>query len=153
MSGRKIILILIAVTLLMALGAGAIFLTGKRSEKNQEITQNNQDVTGSPIQSQALAPDKEAIKSKLVSSLGEAGVLAENENLRIEYYSPNLFQVIIKVVYIAKAEEEAIDWFKKQGFSEKDICDLPVTFSLTPEVDQKLKGSGFIYNALPDFCR
>ena len=153
MSRKKIILISIAVLLLMILGTGAIFLTGKRSEKNQGVIQDNQSVTGEPIESQPLASDKEAIKNRLVSSLGEAGVLTENKDFRIEYYSPNLFQVVIKVVYVAEAEDKAINWFKERGFSEKDICDLPVTFSLTPEVDQKLEGSGFIYNALPDFCR
>lgn len=153
MNRKKIILISIAVLLLIILGAGAIFLTGERSEENQGVIQDNQGVVGDPIESQPLAPDKEAVKNRLVSSLGEAGVLTENKDFRIEYYSPNLFQVIIKVVNVAEAEDEAINWFKKQGFSEKDICDLPVTFSLTPEVDQKLKGSGFIYNALPDFCR
>ncbi len=153
MSRRKIILISIAVLLLIILGAGAIFLTGKRSEKDQGATENNQSAVGSPIQNQPLTSDKEAIKNRLVSPLGEAGVLTENEDFRIEYYSPNLFQVVIKVVYVAEAKNKAINWFRKQGFSEKDICSLPVTFSLTPEVDQKLKGSGFIYSALPDFCR
>jgi len=128
-------------------------LTGKRSEKDQGATENNQSAVGSPIQNQPLTSDKEAIKNRLVSPLGEAGVLTENEDFRIEYYSPNLFQVVIKVVYVAEAKNKAINWFRKQGFSEKDICSLPVTFSLTPEVDQKLKGSGFIYSALPDFCR
>lgn len=153
MNRKKIILISIAVLFLIVLGAGAIFLTGKRSEKNQDVIQDNQGVVGEPIKNQPLASEKETIKNRLVSSLGEAGVLIENENFRIEYYYPNLFQVVIKVVYIAEAKDEAINWFKKQGFSEKDICDLPVTFSLTPEVDQKLKGSGFIYSALPDFCQ
>ncbi len=153
MSRRKIILISITVLLLIILGAGTIFLTGKRSEKDQGAIQDNQGVVGSPIQSQPLASDKEAIKNRLISPLGEAGVLTENEDFRIEYYSPSLFQVVIKVVYVAEAKDKAINWFKKQGFSEKDICNLPVTFSLTPEVNQKLKGSGFIYSALPDFCR
>ena len=153
MSRKKIILISIAVLLLMILGTGAIFLTGKRSEKNQGVIQDNQSVTGEPIESQPLASNKEAIKNRLVSSLGEAGVLTENKDFRIEYYSPNLFQVVIKVVYVAEAEDKAINWFKERGFSEKDICDLPVTFSLTPAVDQMLRGSGFIYSALPDFCR
>src|SRR3990167_428470 len=101
MSRKKIILISIAVLLLIILGAGAIFLTGKRSEKNQSIVPDNQGVVGEPIESQPLASNKEAIKNRLVSSLGEAGVLTENKDFRIEYYSPNLFQVVIKVVYVA----------------------------------------------------
>lgn len=153
MGRKKIVLISIAVLLLIILGAGKIFLTGKQSEKGQGVVQDNQGFVGSPIQSQPLASDKEAIKNRLVSPLGEAGVLIENEDFRIEYYSPNLFQVVIKAVYVAEAKDEAMNWFKKQGFSEKDICDLPVTFSLTPEVERKLKGSGFIYSALPDFCQ
>lgn len=152
MSRGKIILISIVALLLIILGAGKIFLTEKRSERGRDVIQYNQSAVGTPIQSRFLAPDKEALKNGLVSSLGEAGVLAENEDFRIEYYSPNLFQVVIKVVYVAEAKDRAINWFKKQGFSEKDICNLPVTFSLTPEVEQKLKGSGFIYSALPEFC-
>lgn len=147
------VLISIVVLLLIILGAGKIFLTGKRSEKGQSVIQDDQGFVGSPIQSQPLASNKEAIKNRLVSPLGEAGVLIENEDFRIEYYAPNLFQVVIKVVYVAEARDKAMSWFKQQGFNEKDICDLPVTFSLTPDVEQKLKGSGFIYNALPDFCQ
>lgn len=151
--GRKIILISVAALLLITLGVGAVLLIGQRSEEDRGVTQNNQGVAGEPIQSQPLASDKEAIKNRLVSPLGEAGILAENEDFRIEYYSPSLFQVVIKVVYVADARDRAIGWFKEQGFSENDICSLPVTFSLMPEVEQKLRGSGFIYSALPDFCQ
>lgn len=143
---RKIILALIIIIVLTTLTLGAIALF-KRLEKGGEI------VTGEPIQSQPLASDKEAIKERLVAPLGEGGVLTENEDFRVEYYAPDFFQVVIKTTHVAEASGKAINWFKDQGFSEDDICKLPVTFSATPEVEQKLREGGSSYNALPDFCQ
>ncbi len=100
----------------------------------------------------ALPSNKEALKQRLVAPLGEAGVLLETSDFRIDYLSPDIFQVEIKTTSIASAKDNAVDWFKKKGFSEEDICKLPVTFYLSGEVVAKFKDSGLVFKPLPDFC-
>ena len=142
---KKLVLVLVVITALIALAVAAVILSRDQREESQVVV-------GEPIQSQPLSSDKEAIKNRLVAPLGGAGILTENEDFRVEYYSPDFFQAVIKTTAVADARDKAINWFKEQGFTEEDICKLPITFSLTPEVDQKLMGSGFSYGALPDFC-
>lgn len=103
----------------------------------------------------ALSPEKIALKQKIIAPLGgSAGGIYETTNFRISYLpSPDIFQGEIKTTYISQAKEEAIEWFKKQGFTEADICALPVNFYLGGEAFEQYQGSGLIFNPLPDFCQ
>ncbi len=154
MINRKILtLVLASVIILIALLA--LVLLGREDQQEQYPfgEPSTVPVGQGSLKGKALSPDKEVIKSQLVIPIGDAGVLAETSEFRIEYYSPDVFQVEIKTANIADARASAINWFKEQGFNEEDICKLPVTFYLNPEVARKLEGSGVIFNTLPDFCQ
>lgn len=102
-----------------------------------------------------LSSEKIALKQKIVAPLGgSAGGIYETAGFRISYLpSPDIFQVEIKTAYISQAKEGTIEWFKKQGFTEADICALPVNFYLGGEAFEQYQGSGLVFNPLPDFCQ
>jgi len=85
---------------------------------------------------------------------GQAGTITDGPDYRIIYLPAGpLFQVEIKTTYIARAKDSAIQLFKNKGFSEEDICNLPVAFYLGPKPFKELEGSGVVVNPKPDFCR
>lgn len=143
---------LVLTTVLFAVIIGGYFLYSLISKEVPEIPVS-QVFPESPLQSRPLTPDKEEIKKQLTAPLGEAGTLTDGPDFRIDYIAPDIFQVEVKSINIADARDRAIAWFKDKGFSEEDICKLPVTFYLNAEVAQKLEGSGVIFNTLPDFCQ
>ena len=154
MISRKAFLVILIALFILASVVVLVFVNQKGWEEEQDLTDGTSiPVEEGSLKGKTLTPDKEAIKNRLVAPVGDAGVLAETSEFRIEYYSPDVFQVEIKVTNIADARDEAITWFKDKGFSEDDICKLPVTFYLNPEVVRKLEGSGVTFNTLPDFCR
>ena len=137
-----VIVIVVAITL---------FLLSKRGREVPPIV--IPDNTENPFTGKTLPPDKEIIKRQMVGHLGDGGTITETPRFNIYYFAPDIFQVEIKITNIADVRDEAIAWFKDKGFSENDICKLPVTFYLNPEVARKLEGSGVSFNTLPDFCR
>lgn len=102
-----------------------------------------------------LLPEKITLKQEIIAPLkGSAGGIYETEDFRISYLpSPDIFQIEIKTTYIPQAKEVAVEWFKKKGFTEADICALPVNFYLGGEVFEQFRGSGLVFNPLPDFCQ
>jgi len=115
------------------------------------------EIVGPPVGQYAetrppLPPDKEALKRKLVAPLGAGGVLTDGPDFRIDYISPDIFQVEIKTTSIDKAKTAALEWFEQKGFTQEDICNLPVAFYLSSEVARQYQGSGLIFRPLPDFC-
>jgi len=145
-------LILALIILLVILGGYLLyrFLTDEQIIEEAPVSQ---EFPESPLESKPLIPDKEEIKRQLTAPLGEAGVLTDGPDFRIDYIAPDFFQVEIKTTNIVGARESAIAWFKSKGFNEEDICRLPVTFYLNAEVARELGGSGVILNTLPDFCQ
>ena len=139
-----LVIVIIAVTI-------TFFLLSKRGREVPSIV--IPDNTESPFTGKTLPPDKEIIKRQMVGHLGDGGTITETPRFNIYYFAPDVFQVEIKVTNIADVRDEAITWFKDKGFSEDDICKLPVTFYLNPEVARRLEGSGVSFNTLPDFCR
>lgn len=143
---RIIILVIILLAVLAVIG---FFLFGAEKEEPTPITEGAESAfTGKP-----LSPDKESVKRELVAGVGGAGTIAETPDFNVHYFAPDIFQVEIKNIDIVNTREKAIVWFKTKGFSEEDICKLPVTFYLNAEIALKLEGSGVIFNTLPDFCR
>jgi hypothetical protein len=82
----------------------------------------------------------EEIKQKLVAPLGgRAGTLFENEEVRIDYIPPidpfpDIFSIEIFIEDSTRAKQTAVEWFSEQGFSDKDICELPISFFLSNDV-------------------
>lgn len=96
------------------------------------------------------------LKQELVEPLGGAGTVYETDNFRIDWIpSPvDTFEAEIKTTDIVSAESQVVAWFKSKGFSETDICALPVVFYPSWEVKQELEGSGAVFNtSVPEFCQ
>jgi hypothetical protein len=73
-------------------------------------------------------------RQEIIASLGnKTGILLQNESIQISYLKGvNDFEVEILTNDIAKAQNEAIIYFKSKGLSEDGICKLPVFFFCIP---------------------
>lgn len=146
---RNQLIILVIVVILVIASLVAFLLTREKGvEEPTPITETENPFVGKP-----LPPDKEAIKQELIANVKDGGTIIETPEFNIHYFPPDIFQAEIKTTNIVDSKEKAIAWFKGKGLGEEDICKLPLTFYLSPEVAQKLQGSGVIFNTLPDFCR
>jgi hypothetical protein len=148
---RRSWVIILIVLVVVIIAVAITFLLSKREREVPSIV--IPDNTENPFTGKTLPPDKEIIKRQMVGHLGDGGTITETPRFNIYYFAPDVFQVEIKTANIVDVRDEAISWFKDKGFSENDICKLPVTFYLNPEVAKKLEGSGVSFNTLPDFCR
>ncbi len=150
--------ILIAIILILTLVSFGVYLLlrppAEKKPPSQELPKTESSAEQAISNRKPLLPDKEEIKQSLLRSLkGNAGTLSEGQQFKIDYLPAfDVFEVGVKTTYIFQAKEGAIAWFKEKGFSEKDICDLPVTFYLVSGVAQEYRGSGLLFNPLPDFC-
>jgi hypothetical protein len=110
--------------------------------------------TASDILPGPLSPEKEKLRQALIAPFaGQAGTVVDTPDYRIDYLPAGpVFQVEIKTVYVIQAQKEAINWLKAKGFSEEDICNLPLAFYLGFGPAQKLRGSGLSVSPKPDFC-
>lgn len=153
LESNKTKLILVTAILVVIFGGYFLysFLTSRQAIEQAPVI--SQGFPESPLESKPLTQDKEDIKRQLTAPLGEAGILTDGPDFRIDYIAPDFFQVEIKSINIVDARDKAISWFKNKGFSEEDICRFPVTFYLNAEIVGKLEGSGVIFNTLPDFCQ
>lgn len=103
---------------------------------------------------QALSPEGEVAKIKLISGLGNtSGRVFVNENITIDYMSsPDLFQGEILSNNISGAKQEAVNFMLSTGFSPSDVCYLPLSFYLNSKISSELKKSNIIFNPLPEGC-
>lgn len=163
MKNKKMMLILAAV-LVISLAVSLIIYFGGR-EKVPEITTETSPYTGGiktsgpPLdeyvsERPSLSPEKQKLKEKLVAPLDGAGSPITTSEYRVDYLpTPDIFEVEIKNASLDAVKNKAIIWFKRQGFNEEDICNLPVIFYLSGEVVEQYQGAGLIFNPLPDFCQ
>ncbi|MBI2594913.1 MAG: hypothetical protein HYW38_01485 [Candidatus Colwellbacteria bacterium] len=163
MKNKGIMLALTAVLVVSLATLLIIYFGGK--EKAPETTTETSSysggvkISGPPLdeyikERPPLSPEKQRLKEKLVAPLGGAGSPVITSEYRVDYLpTPDIFEVEIKSANIDNVKNKVIAWFKRQGFSEEDICNLPVTFYLSGEVVQQFEGSGLIFNPLPDFCQ
>lgn len=94
-------------------------------------------------------------KTRILGTAEQAasGIVYQNTNIAIEYVkSADLFQVEILTAEIPAAKEEAIVWFKSQGFSNEGICALPVSFYLNFDIKTQLGKAANSFNPLPESC-
>lgn len=152
MTKKKVLVIVTPLLILAALGI--YLLVRSTSPPPVELPRMESAAEQALINREPLSEDKEAIKNSLIRPLeGGAGTISEGGQFKVDYLPAfDVFEVGIKTVDIPQAKEGAIAWFKEKGFTEDDICNLPVTFYLASEVARQYEGSGLIFNPLPDFC-
>ena len=154
---KKRILIVIIPLLIILVSLGIYFLLRSSVEEKpplKELPKTESPAEQAISNREPLPPNKEEIKQLLLQPLkGGAGTISEGAQFKVDYLLAfDVFEVGIKTTNIFQAKEGAITWFKEKGFNEKDICNLPVTFYLVSGVAQEYRGSGLIFNPLPDFC-
>ncbi len=106
------------------------------------------------ISKKQLSASNQAIRDKLISSLNsQSGILQNSLDFQISYVkSPNVFMVEIKTNNADNAKQEAENWFTNQGLDQDGICNLPVVFYLSPDVDDYFKQHNLQFNPVPDGC-
>ena len=100
----------------------------------------SKDITKALEKKDGLSQEGQEAKRRLVSGLnGEAGIILESTQFRIEYYPPlnNLkerFVVTIKTSNFEPTKELVRDWLLSKGFSQNDVCELPMAFYPGPDI-------------------
>lgn len=154
MNKKRILIAIIPILILISFGIYLLLRPSVEEKPPEEIPKTESSAEQAVSNREPLLPDKEEIKQLLLQPLkGGAGTITEGSQFKVDYLPAfDIFEVGIKTTNIFQAKEGAIAWFKERGFNEKDICNLPVTFYLVSEVAQEYRGSGLIFNPLPDFC-
>ena len=104
-----------------------------------------------------LSPNDEKAKTKILGLLSAgktSGTVYTSSNVIIGYVSSaNDLNVEIQTADIDMAKKEAVNWFINQGFSQKAICDYPVSFNLSGDVAESLRGKNIIFSPIADECK
>jgi hypothetical protein len=152
---RKVLIILIVVAIAIVATILPLVL---RREGEKEIADKRDEAFKNLIEAQErniLSAQGKLIKKNLVASLGgKAGVLIKSESMEIGYLPPpsERIKVFILGTEVEKIEQDAINWLRSRGFSEEDICNMPVVFSIA-NPDAQVEQTYKLYtNYLPEFC-
>jgi len=118
---------------------------------------NAQDILLEKFQNRKTLSESDMLAKKQMLKLlpdgNTSGNIYESTNIIIGYvHDPDDLNVEITTTNINLAKTEAVQWFKSHGFSEKAVCDHPVSFYLSSETADLLRGSGIIFNPLPLNC-
>ena len=116
--------------------------------KDKEIEEIYEAQVGGVVSEEGLA-----IKKELIAPLaGESGTLFISEDFEIGYLTPPLerFMVFIYMEDLESGEDQAVNWLKSRGFSENDLCGLPVI--ITPAKLDSSFGEELPDSHLPSFC-
>jgi len=100
------------------------------------------------------AADTQA-KARILSLLkGEkSGVLFAMPDFVISYNNTsNIFQVDLRTVNVMQTKQDAVRWFKQQGWSDEAICNYPVMFYPSWEIVQELGKKDYIFTTLSPTC-
>lgn len=82
-----------------------------------------------------------------------SGVAYETISFRLEYIqSPDIFMAEIKTSDINKAKKEAADYLISEGFSQNDVCILPLVFYLNAAIALEIRETGIEFSPLPLDC-
>ena len=124
----------------------------KGAEKNNLDPLIKADLEG------VLSQQGEAVKNELIKSLnGKDGTLLSNASMEIGYLfsAPPLgdrIMVFINGTGVDKIEKDALSWLRSRGFSNADLCNLPVVFSIANPNAETAYEYKLISNYIPDFC-
>lgn len=160
-NNRKLIIGAIAVAVVILL---AIVISSSRGQKPQPETAgqsvpqtNTGQINVVPPPQASPKPEKtvEDIKQQIIQSpiRDDNGdlILYEENAYEIKYVpAPDVFFVTIKQTPAQTYKEEAEEWFKSFGLTEKDLCALPIRFLLQ---DLRLRQQNPDFSSLPTDCK
>ena len=103
---------------------------------------------------QELSTQGRVARQNLINSMGNAsGVLQETNTYRLEYIKlPDIFMAEILTTNITQAKQDVESYLLQQGFSQSDICYLPLVFYLNASISQSLRGTAVEFSPLPLGC-
>lgn len=115
--------------------------------------QKSDQLVDSAKNRQQLSTVGQQTKQRLITQAGGSATVYTSPTLSIGYIeAPDLFQAEILSENIEVAKQEGINWMTSQGFSADDLCKLPFSFYLSPQVRSALEGENIIFNPLPEGC-
>jgi hypothetical protein len=83
-----------------------------------------------------------------------SGYVYQSERVGIKYLNPDdVFIAEITTTNMDGAKKEAVDWLLSKGFSHDGICKIPLEFTLSSDVIQKLSGSHIIFSPRAPGCK
>jgi len=152
----------VAVLALVAIAA-TVFIFSQQVKKPQAVERTNPPVIWEPVNIPEAEPLQATTEQKQKALLDKAGISEEGSGVvtttsqfRVNYVGPvpgegaNYFVEILDKD-IDAAKQAAEQWFRDQGFTESEICQLRVTYFLSWEVRQSLP-RGTRFDLLPSFC-
>lgn len=102
----------------------------------------------------SLSATGQEAKQRIIAGLNNnPGGLITTQNVKINYIpSMDAFTAEVVSTNIAQAKKDAVEFLVSQGFTNQDVCNLPLSFYLNSAVRSSLSGSGTIFNPLPEGC-
>ncbi|OGY56396.1 MAG: hypothetical protein A2Y84_01805 [Candidatus Colwellbacteria bacterium RBG_13_48_8] len=132
---------------------GAVIALVSWSNKKQGIPARS--LIQAVVQETALSERGAIAKQNLTSGFnGKVGTLLATQDMGIGYIPPpdESVMVFITGVDVERIERDAISWLMSRGFSESDLCYLPVVFSVVNPEAQTDKTYKLSANHVPEFC-
>lgn len=127
-------------------------------KKNTKITPTSTTIPSpirpspSQITPTSLPPSAD-IKQELIATLKNTDYVYPAETFRIEYvYAADVFQIEILSEETETAKKQAMEWFKKQGVNQQQLCTLPLQIYPSFEIKNVLKTTNKTFNPLPPDC-
>ncbi len=101
-----------------------------------------------------LSPTDLQAKTALINSLpANQEVLYTNSEFTVLYIQPfDMFQVNLNSINITQSETDATSWFISKGFSKEAVCNLPVMFAPTYQINLQLQSQGIEIPSLGEGC-
>jgi len=131
-----------------------LFSTISTKSTSHVITTN----TPSQSSNQATPPPnafsaKNALLMRTLHGLDQSGIVYQSPNVQVEYIAGDkLFQAEILSIQLTKAKQETETWFRSQGITQNEICNLPLMFYINPAIKENLSTIDQQVNLLPDGC-
>lgn len=118
--------------------------------KPEELEKDYQRI----IARKPISSDEQAVRQNIISSLNnQSGILEKTPDYKIEYVrAPNVFMVEITSMSPDIAKAAATNWFRDQGLTSEGVCNLPVVFYLSSEINDLFSQSGLQFNPIPEGC-
>ncbi len=118
--------------------------------KPGELTKDYERISSHP----PLSSADQTVKTNLLRPLNsQSGVVASTNQFRIEYVkSPDLFMIEVRSINPNIGKNAAEQYLKDQGLSTSGVCNLPVLFYLSQQVQDDLISKGQTFNPIPTGC-
>jgi hypothetical protein len=151
---KKIILIGMVVSIVLIVWGAFVLVTTEKENKNSISIEPLLKAEHEGV----LSEQGKAVLNTLTEPLdGESGTLAGTAQMEIGYLAPmpplgDRIMVFILGIEVEKIEQDALSWLRSRGFSDNDICALPVVFSIVNPAAQTTNKDKLTANYLPPFC-